>query len=368
MKAQKIKLNDNTQPFWIVVGDDYLPIKSIYQYLFFLRSIDKSPNTIRTYAHHLKIFWEYLAINQLEWNKINIEKLARFVATLNGLIDGKITNLSIPKGKRSARTINQIIVAVAGFYQYHHRLGQAPNMPLYDWKRPFITGKSFKPFLHHINKSKKQRKSFIKLREEKKLAQVVEPEIIKQMIANCKRIRDKFLICLLYETGCRIGQALGLHHEDIETFNNIIMIRPRDNNFNNARAKTRQMNKINVSKNLMNLYYEYYMKEYGDIKSDYVFINLWQGKIGNPMTYNAVITLFNRLSKKVGVHVTPHMLRHTHATELIKAKWGMAHVQKRLGHQNIQTTINTYTHITNDDLKEQFQDYLQSRGDDLCQN
>jgi len=39
----------------------------------------------------------------------------------------------------------------------------------------------------------------------------------------------------------------------------------------------------------------------------------------------------------------------------------MAHVQKRLGHANIQTTINTYVHLTDDDLQQEYQKYLQRR-------
>jgi len=40
-------------------------------------------------------------------------------------------------------------------------------------------------------------------------------EQVKQLIDACNRIRDKFIICLLYETGMRIGEVLGLRHEDI---------------------------------------------------------------------------------------------------------------------------------------------------------
>ncbi|MEO0842354.1 MAG: hypothetical protein AAFS12_02710 [Cyanobacteria bacterium J06632_19] len=39
----------------------------------------------------------------------------------------------------------------------------------------------------------------------------------------------------------------------------------------------------------------------------------------------------------------------------------MAYVQKRLGHKDIQTTINTYIHLTDKDLIEEYQKYLQSR-------
>ncbi|MDP3705073.1 MAG: tyrosine-type recombinase/integrase [Legionellaceae bacterium] len=361
MKVQKIKLQNSIQPHWIVIGDDYLPIEPIGQYLYYLYSIKKSPYTIRTYAHHLKIYWEYLIAKKLNWKEINTNTIANFIATMSGLVDGNIIHLALEQSKRSERTINQIIIAVSSFYQYHLGLNNVEEIAFYSWKKPFYTSQSYKPLLHHLSKSKNQRHSIFKLREKKNLCKVIDPTTIKMMVAACKRVRDKFLICLLYETGCRIGQVLGLRHADIETFNNIIKIFPRNDNANFARSKSCDENIIHVSDGLMQLYCDYFMQEYGEVESDYVFINLWEGEIGKPISYSSVITLFQRLSKKLGTHVTPHMLRHTHATELIKAGWGMAHVQQRLGHRNIQTTINTYVHLSNDDLKEKYKAYLMAK-------
>ena len=73
--------------------------------------------------------------------------------------------------------------------------------------------------------------------------------------------------------------------------------------------------------------------------------------------------MFERLSKRTGIEVTPHLLRHTHATELIRAGWDMAYVQKRLGHTDIQTTINTYVHLLSADLHKAYKEYLQNRGE-----
>ena len=58
----------------------------------------------------------------------------------------------------------------------------------------------------------------------------------------------------------------------------------------------------------MQLYYDYYIHEYGDINSDYVFVNLWKGKIGAPMSYHAVMTLFQRL--RPSVYVEPVFGQH----------------------------------------------------------
>lgn len=88
-----------------------------------------------------------------------------------------------------------------------------------------------------------------------------------------------------------------------------------------------------------------------------------QGKIGNPLTYKTVDSLFRRLSKKTGIKVNPHLLRHSHATELIRSGMEMSYVQKRLGHSDIQTTVNTYVHLTDEDLKKAYKEYLHQKED-----
>ena len=165
----------------------------------------------------------------------------------------------------------------------------------------------------------------------------------------------------------RIGQALGLRHEDIQSMDNLIRIEPRDDNANGARAKSQHPYIIHVTKELMGLYTRYVCDEFmeilGDHLSDYVFVNLWEGRKGQPMTYSTVMALFTRLAQKTGIKIHPHMLRHTHATQLLREGMDMAYVQKRLGHAHIQTTLDTYVHVSTDDLKQAYQDYLINRND-----
>ncbi len=362
MKVQKIIIQNSNKTTWMVLDDDYLPIKPIQQYLNYLESTAKSPNTIRSYAHHLKLYWEYLGDKSLEWDKVGIEDLAFFIGWLQRGDRGNAISLEVIEIKRVERTVNLIISAVTMMYDYQYRLGSIKSLDLYREQPAFYS--KYKSFLHHINKSKTINSKLLKLKEPKRFPKTLTAGQIKTIIYACKRLRDKFLISLLYESGMRIGQALGLRHEDIHSWDNEIIINPRDDNENSARAKTDEQIRIDVSKDLIALYTDYLLKEYGNLDSDYVFINLWGGKIGSPMKYGSVKTFFERLIKKTGISLSPHTLRHTHATELLRDGWDISYLQKRLGHKDIQTTINTYSHLTNEDLKKEYKKYLKRRDNE----
>ncbi|MCJ8281650.1 MAG: tyrosine-type recombinase/integrase [Rivularia sp. ALOHA_DT_140] len=206
----------------------------------------------------------------------------------------------------------------------------------------------------------------MKVKEPSLFPGCLTPEQVDNLVKACNSLRDKFLIRLLYETGLRIGETLGLRHEDMVTGkSNEIRVVPRTDNVNHVRVKPGVERIVHVTKELMQWYSAYLIDEYPeDIDCDFVFVVTKisaKGEIGTPLKYKTVDSLFRRLSKKMNTKVTPHLLRHTHATELIRAGWDMAYVQKRLGHKDIQTTINTYIHLTDKDLIEEYQKYLQSR-------
>ncbi|MEG4070839.1 tyrosine-type recombinase/integrase [Microcoleus sp. Pol11C2] len=359
MKVQRIRIPNSDKASWTVLDDNYSAVRPIEQFISYLESIERSPNTIKSYAYHLKLYWEYLRDDNKDWTQIGLSDLANFVAWLRNP-QPKVAHILQQEAKRTEATVNAIITSVSMFYDYQERLGVVEDIPLY--KTQVQSGRRYKSFLHHINKSKPVRTKLIKLKEPKRIVKTLTQEQIKQLINACDRIRDKFLIALLYESGMRIGQALGLRHEDIQSWDNLIRIVPRQDNSNGARAKTRNTYTIDISKELMGLYTEYLLKEFEEIESDYVFVNLWDGVIGQPLKYGAVSDLFRRLSKKTGIEAHPHLLRHTHATELIRDGWDAAHVQKRLGHAQVQTVLDTYTHLTDDDMKKAYQDYLDKRG------
>ena len=338
-------------------------VEPIQQYLNYLRNLQKSPNTIRAYAYHLKHFWQYLKDYDLNWTTIKIDKLAGFICWLRSPDPSKVIAIHLSISKRTENSINAALAAVTAFYKFHE---QVNHIHLYS--NQISINPKYKPFLHHLNNTRLANTRVLKIKVPSKLPLVISREVIKKMLLECNYKRDEFMICLMYETGMRIGQILGLQHEDIKSWDNEIHIIPRNNNPNNARSKLNSVNNIPVTQALMHLYTTYLLKECSEIDSPYVFICLKGQKRGQILHYTAVQDLFKRFSKKVGQKITPHMLRHTHATELIKEGWDMALVKKRLGHQSIQTTINIYTHLNNQDLKNAVKNYEQRSLANECIN
>ncbi|WP_051633584.1 site-specific integrase [Bacillus sp. UNC41MFS5] len=69
---------------------------------------------------------------------------------------------------------------------------------------------------------------------------------------------------------------------------------------------------------------------------------------GYPQLRKLVENRLKRLLKKAGIekNITPHSFRHTHTSLLIEAGVGIKEIQQRLGHTDINTTMNIYAHMT----------------------
>ncbi len=159
------------------------------------------------------------------------------------------------------------------------------------------------------------------------------------------------MFALLLDTGLRIGEALGLRHEDLVIAERQVVVMPRRND-NRARAKSGRPRTVPASAELMRLYADYLNGEYGALDSDYVFVNLWgrparapAGPIRPSMTWS---------SGCAGAPESPsgpHHFRHTYATWLLRRGAGMESVKELLGHASITTTIDTYGHLTVEDAR-----------------
>ena len=153
----------------------------------------------------------------------------------------------------------------------------------------------------------------------------------------------------------RVGQALGLRHEDIVTWENRIEIVWRGDNANGARGKGGE-GSVPVAAALMRLYAEYMHVEYGSLESDYVFVNLWGGRVGRPLKYATVNDIVLATRRAVGFHFTPHWFRHTYATLSRRAGVPLDVVSQLITHRSVQTTQQVYSHLDVEDLRAQLQE------------
>jgi integrase len=192
----------------------------------------------------------------------------------------------------------------------------------------------------------------VKLSVPRRAPRTLEPGQIVAILAACEHLRDRFLLSLLAETGMRVGQALGLRHCDFVSRKCEVHIVPRADNTNRARAKLRSAAVVPVSAPLVRLYSEYMHVEYGAIDSDYVFVNLFAGQPGAAMTYSAAGKMIGRVAARTGIGFTAHMLRHSHATDMVRRGVPIEVVARLLTHRSSTTTSQTYVHLDAADIRE----------------
>jgi integrase/recombinase XerD len=334
---------------WTVIGDDGAVVAPVERYLAYLSALERSPNTVRAYAASLRLWLEFLGQAGVGWADAGVEDVARFVAWLRAPA-GNVIVLETGTGRRAAATVNRHLAGVFGFYDHHARAGVGVAGELVAWRR--VSRGAYKPFLHHVTQGRPVPTRPVKLVVTRRMPRTLDAGQVAAILGACEHLRDRFLFALLTETGMRVGQALGLRHGDFVSRRREIRIVARPDNANGARAKLREAAVIPVSTPLVRLYSEYMHAEYGDRDCDYVFVNLFGGRIGQPLCYPAVHRLAARISARTGIAFTLHMLRHTHATELIRAGVPIEVVARLLTHRSSTTTSQTYIHLDAVDVRE----------------
>jgi integrase/recombinase XerD len=138
MKVQSIIMQDGFKA-WRVLDNNGEIVTPIFQYITYLYHLQKSPNTIRAYAYHLKHFWEYLTNNKLSWSTVNLDQLAAFITWLRSPCKNTIV-IHQSVSKRTESSINAALAAVTAFYKFHEQMGNVENLDL--CRRQYITSKS----------------------------------------------------------------------------------------------------------------------------------------------------------------------------------------------------------------------------------
>jgi integrase len=299
------------------------------------------------YAHDLRAFWTFLADHGLSWDQVGVMELAEFAAWARRPAENVVV-LADEAARLSPRTVNRMLSGVVGFYEFQGRRGSTLARDLVVRTRSGRGG--YKPFLHGIARSRPRGRA-VRLPEQRALPRTLALEQVAAVIDAQERLRDRFLFALLASTGMRVGQALGLRHEDVVAWERRIAIRVREGAHRRARSKGGAEGGVPVAPELMRLWSDYMHEEYRDLDCDFVFVNLWGGQVGRPLTYSNVDRIVGRTQRRVGFEFTPHQFRHTYATLAWRDGVGLEVIGALLTHRSPSSAL-IYTHPTAEDLRK----------------
>jgi len=338
---------------YTLLDDQHRPIGPVEMFLCHLEALDCSPNTIKAYAHDLRDFFGWLQAGR-DWRCLQLIDVGDWVSWLRRPPELRRAGVPVFPTVSTAlteRTLERKLATVAAFYTFHARHDPAVILSLTHWVSGRTGHSQHQPFLAHAATGGHRRQ--IKVRGQlHHRPQVIDRADLRLLLTACQHLRDRFLFTTLFETGMRAGEVLGLRHRDLVIAKNLVRIEPR-HNANQARVKGWKARTVPVNPHLFTLYADYMDEEYAAVDSDYVFVNLWGGRSGAAMTYATLRSLVLRLRAATGLaEFTPHQLRHTYATDLIRRGTDWAVVQQLLGHASIQSTLGIYGHLTAEDARE----------------
>ncbi|MDM2175036.1 tyrosine-type recombinase/integrase [Mycobacteroides franklinii] len=362
---------------YTVVGADYLPIAPVAEYLQFLRDDQASPNTVRGYAAGLATWWDVLEATDTAWTDISTAMFGQFLTYLRtGDLPGT-ARIGAPGVWLAPSSVQQRAAAVLAFYRYHahaHHL-DGPYQRLYGTlgKR----GRSrYIPLLAGVGRRAPQPRPIYRTKTGNICrTPVLLPTQVGTIIDACatqntdgtwsgspSALRDRLLFATLAETGMRLGEALSLRHNDIHIGAGgtpWIEVVPRQDHPHGVRVKG-GARRIYIGDDLEALYsaYVWQLVDVGadelveNLNTHFVFVNLAGGPLFAPLRPESVYTKVRSITKGArGVlpqQWSPHWLRHTHATALLLSGVPPHVVMRRLGHQDMQTTLSTYGWVTED--------------------
>lgn len=165
----------------------------------------------------------------------------------------------------------------------------------------------------------------------------------------CDTPREKLLISLLFETGCRVSEVVNIKINDIDMIRKSIVVTGKGN-------KTRTVYFQSNTKWCI----EHYLKWRGEDCSEYLFVLEGKHKVQNkPISVHAVEDSVRelRIASKIKNHCIPHTLRHTFATDLLQSGMDVTKIQKLMGHSSISTTM-VYADVNMNDVEIDYRKHM----------
>ena len=283
---------------------------------------------IESFLNYLKLERNYSELTIISYGK-DLEQFKAYLKKLDEEVELETVDADIIRSwvitlmdeNMAASSVNRKLSSLRSFYRYLLRKGLIQADPVQKVKGP---------------KKKKPLPTFVKEEEMNKLLDEVP------FGDDFEGVRDKLILEVFYATGVRRSELVGLNDGDIDFSASLIKVTGKRN-------KQRLIPFGERLKEMMSNY-QHLRDETIPQHSEAFFIQ----KNGERVTASLVYNMVKRdLSKVVTLKKrSPHVLRHSFATNMLNNKASLGAVKELLGHERL-TTTEIYTHTTFEELKKE---------------
>lgn len=273
-----------------------------------------SPATVETYRQSLSACADFLCALQpgIEWGRVETLHVRRWVSYMM-------------ETHKSPNTVNRSLSALRSLYRYLLREGVVDVDPARCVKSP---------------KRPKRIPTFVK---ENEMNRLFDHYPFDNDYIGC---RDRTILLLLYHTGLRAAELLGLHIADTDLLALSLRVMGKGN-------KQRIVPFGNELRDALSHYFavrQSFLTAYSPSET-FLFLN----DRGQPMSYADLRKMVKTTLGAVTTQKkkTPHVLRHSFATAMLANGAQLEAIRELLGHESVTTTV-IYTHATAAELKEQY--------------
>jgi len=259
-----------------------------------------SAHTIINYRIDLKEFEKF--IDQKAVGQIDYFLLRKYLA-------------HIRTKQHRPRTLARKLSSIRSFFRFLHREGLIENNPAL------------------LLMSPKLDKVLPKFMSEQEVTKLIEAPSLN----NESGKRDRAILEILYSTGIRVSELVGLDIDDIDLISNIVKVA----------GKGKKERLVPIGDKAVDALKNYLDKR--KRKSNVLILN----KNGTRLSDRGVRNIVNKHISTTSLQykISPHVLRHSFATHLLNRGADLRSVQELLGHVNLSTT-QLYTHLTTEKLKK----------------
>ena len=282
--------------------------QDIKQFKKYLQNEKRYPDTtIESYTEDLNTYQAFIEENRLDYVTINKDEIREFLKELDSKNYAKTT-------------ISRMLSALRHFYSY------------------LITIKRVESNQFKLIKNPKREKHLPNFLQPNELQEIFDSIELETPLG----IRNRLIIELLYATGLRVSELVDLQINDIDISNKEIRVLGKG-------SKERIVFFGEYAEKYLNMYLDNSRRELlNGKKSDCLILN----KDGNQITSRGIEVIVDKIVNDAALkhNISPHVIRHTFATDLLNNGADLKSVQELLGHSSLSTT-QIYTHITNERLR-----------------